>query len=948
MRKRFAFITLLFFSTCCCSQSIPYTYYSVKDGLPHSNVYRIVQDSLGYLWLGTDYGLAQFDGAHFQTFTTQDGLSGNYITALHISKTGDLWSGAYREGMHRMHDHEFTAIPGLQSPLFLIDIQEDPTGKLWLLEKKGVRTYQAGTETRFRKVEESRVGELLDFWVPADAPPILLADSGMFRLEGDSARRTFLAGFEQERLYCIEADEQGRYYLGGEGAIFLPQPTGWTRVPLPKGSQHPVSHLLTCQDGSLLLFVKGEGLFQYHQGRFNALTVPLELENVYINDLFQDQHGNVWIATYGKGLLFLPYTAVTAFRVEEGLPNNFVSALCSAPDGKVWVGTFSGLVTIQEDRIQEEEPPLPRPTVTRWLQADDTGGCWGYRFGEFFHKEDGKPPEMIAFDLAAVQLQNDHRYQVKVENGRSWVEIVGPAGIQRLGEVPNLMIRCIHGDQAGRVWVGTLEGAYCYTDTGYFSLSTSNGLPGNQVLDICQGQDGWLWMGTESGLVAWKDGALKVFAPGSGLCHPRVSSLELDAEGNLWIGTLGGVNYLPGGIPGQLQQVPAFLGQEINTICLDPAKNVWVGTNDGVLRIPAAEALRSSPRPSLFFTHIEIGTNPLPFDSVAQLPAGHLPLRLTFQGLDPAFRSPVHYRYRWQHGDTTWQTTREHELVFSSLTPGAYTLEIEALNAEMTPSQPLYFSFEIFPPFWQRAWFLGVVGLILCSLLLLGFQWRIKVVKARQHRTTLLELKIIELRQQALGAAMDPHFLVNSLLNLRFLMQQESSQATDLYLEDLARFIRKSLENSRRNLVPLDTEFDLLRTYLELQNQRFPDRFDYELLLSDDIDPEEAEVPPMVLQTLVENALRHGILPGKRKGSIRVTALPLNGGVQLTVEDNGVGLPHPPSSDPHPHGLSMTQERLALLRTLTDQPWSLQLIDRKTAGESTTGVRVLLHIPIEA
>ncbi|HWY77051.1 MAG TPA: sensor histidine kinase [Verrucomicrobiae bacterium] len=160
--------------------------------------------------------------------------------------------------------------------------------------------------------------------------------------------------------------------------------------------------------------------------------------------------------------------------------------------------------------------------------------------------------------------------------------------------------------------------------------------------------------------------------------------------------------------------------------------------------------------------------------------------------------------------------------------------------------------------------------------------------REREHRAVFLESSLANARLNALRAQLQPHFLFNSLNAIVTLLRRDPrlAEATLMSLSDL---LRLALSQSEKQEVPLREEMELVQRYLDIQQTRFGDK----LRVEEEIEPAALDclVPSLLLQPLVENAIRHGIEPAENSGKVRLTAHRRNGWLALTVEDNGVGLP---------------------------------------------------------
>ena len=217
----------------------------------------------------------------------------------------------------------------------------------------------------------------------------------------------------------------------------------------------------------------------------------------------------------------------------------------------------------------------------------------------------------------------------------------------------------------------------------------------------------------------------------------------------------------------------------------------------------------------------------------------------------------------------------------------------------------------------------GVYGLIVLLHHVFNYYAR---SRRNELRASRLEAKLSQAQLQALKMQLHPHFLFNALHSVSSLIHRDP-EAADRMLSRLGDFLRMTLDNSGAQEVSLKRELEFLRCYLEIERIRFQDRLTTEMF----IDPLalDARVPNLILQPIVENAIRHGVAPRARPGRIDILAKQHNGTLRIEVQDNGPGLTLNQSADSLLHkglGLANTKARLeqlygaAHLFELTDRP----------------------------
>jgi two-component sensor histidine kinase len=214
-------------------------------------------------------------------------------------------------------------------------------------------------------------------------------------------------------------------------------------------------------------------------------------------------------------------------------------------------------------------------------------------------------------------------------------------------------------------------------------------------------------------------------------------------------------------------------------------------------------------------------------------------------------------------------------------------------------------------------------------ILVLGYLgWHYyKAYRERERQASALATELVQARLQALRMQINPHFLFNTLNTISALIH-ENPDAADLMIARLSKLLRRTLDRGDVQEVPLREELEFLRSYLEIEQTRFSDR----LTVTFDIEPKTQDmlVPHLILQPLVENALRHGILPREEAGRVEISAHLVDGEqLELKVRDNGNGL-RAASDTPGREGIGLQNIRSRLAQLYGDT-------QKFEIGNSSTG-----------
>ena len=240
-------------------------------------------------------------------------------------------------------------------------------------------------------------------------------------------------------------------------------------------------------------------------------------------------------------------------------------------------------------------------------------------------------------------------------------------------------------------------------------------------------------------------------------------------------------------------------------------------------------------------------------------------------------------------------------------------LEMQQPNGEWVPIKAVRAEME--RPFYTQAWFYGFLLLLFGVTLYFTFSFLIN----KSRKDAITAQKMAQLERSALQAQMNPHFIFNSLNSIQAYIASNENDKANRFLAKFARLIRVMLNNSRSTKVSLQEEVDSLKLYLELEKMRFKEKFDFEIILDPDIDPLDIELPPLLIQPYLENAIIHGLAQKRSQGKINLYYIIKGKYLLATVTDNGIGVEQSRKTKTGAKslhksvGMTLTQKRLEML-----------------------------------
>lgn len=233
--------------------------------------------------------------------------------------------------------------------------------------------------------------------------------------------------------------------------------------------------------------------------------------------------------------------------------------------------------------------------------------------------------------------------------------------------------------------------------------------------------------------------------------------------------------------------------------------------------------------------------------------------------------------------------------------------------------------------------------LIVLLLVIVGSYLLYRSSQQKKVANQLLALK-------SLRSQMNPHFIFNALNSVNSFIAKNDERAANKYLSDFSKLMRQVMENSKYDLVPLQSEIDILKIYIQLEHFRFSDKFDFDFIIDDSVETEEIEIPPMLIQPYIENAVWHGLRYRTSKGMLTVELKAKDSFVEFTITDNGIGrkksqeLKTANQKETKSTGMKNIESRLNIINEVNKMALKVDVNDFDTTDE--TGTIVKIQIPI--
>ncbi|HTF03676.1 MAG TPA: histidine kinase, partial [Bacteroidia bacterium] len=505
-----------------------------------------------------------------------------------------------------------------------------------------------------------------------------------------------------------------------------------------------------------------------------------------------------------------------------------------------------------------------------------------------------------------------------------------------------------------------INGVWTYDDAGLVYLGKDNPLLASRIVDVTEAEDGSIWMVSRGNGVIVKTGNTYEHILGeNGLVANMCRCVFMDSGNVVWVGTNNGLsriaftrdhgfNYTIASYSAQ----NGLLTNEVNAI-LRVGRKLWTVHTNGISVFDPADLNGNTNTPPVYITStlvngdtLRAGSNQFAYDQNY--------FNISFIGL--SFQDPgrITYRYKMEGVDSDWITTPYTSVKYQTLPPGEYRFLVQASSNDgyWSPS-PAVLSFVILPAWWQTWIFKSCAILFILVVLFVLFKWRVSHIRSRDHRKSILQNRIATFELNALRAQMNPHFVFNSINSVQYFITNNDPDSSQKYLSKFAKLIRYVVDNSKLASIPVKTEIEALTLYLELEALRFGERLEYAIHVHPELDQEYMQIPSMLIQPYVENAIWHGLMHKKGNGRIDVTLEIQSGVIHCIIEDNGIGrqksLELKKQNQPDVHksvGMSNTRDRLEIINQVNSSNMNVTITDLYDAHGEAGGTKVEIHIPV--
>jgi len=964
------FLKILFILLLYCfslfAQDASFVNLTIKDGLPSNRVYFVYKDSKGFMWFCTDLGVSRYNGIKTETFTTEDGLADNDVFNCFEDKWGRIWFATNNGELSFFKDEKFY---NPQNCDWLPKINHKGITNFFIQNKnkKSFYAFHRYRENSCLEIDSNQI-TIKIFEAPVPKKNVrknlyYAINENQILLETRTKLEKFYAIIKNQsgvqrkeishysKLRILPSSINRKVYGVIEDSLF----DGETQKILKLGI-NPKRHILSfAQTQKLQILGYKDGLeIRENKSRNNYLK-----GNAITGTAF-DTYGNMYVSTYSNGVFIKksePKITMRSYphRIKHLLPlNNKV--LITTPKNKIY--------QYKQDKIDNprfiknsEKNIESIKKLTGKIGIASTDGSINFLIPSTNDKYNSSPNNYNVGLPNITYCATNYKNEILIgDNSNLFLintkKIISKPITSSADEdtTNNARILSVTETYNGKIVFATTRGFFTI-DEGLkkeireLSLleltdvqSSKNRLVGLTIrhkLVLIDNYDNPKNISTQEVNAFKKIKAFKVIAPNIVIYQSwdnKNMILEMNKK-----------NITHHGLVSALQNI------SLKDIHSD-STYLFINQKNRTVFVPIKIIFQPNSKQELFFKNIAGNETAILTDPTCYSLnySNNITFQLNYQNLSNILEGDLVYEYAiiYENKDTFWQTTNLPQISFFNPNWGIYDVLMRSVNERGSQSEIVKTTLNIKKPFYAT-WLFIILVILFAILITYLITKRIqKRKRERELEEKEDEKKFLQAEFKSLNALMNPHFIFNSLNNIQgFINADEKRKAND-YLEIFSRLVRQNMQNVQQGLISLDKEVNLVLNYISLEKMRMTDKLSYDITIDQDLDLEEILIPPLTIQPIIENSVKHGIFPlTDRKGFIQIKITEVDDYVSIIVEDNGIGYSQSESKKTsNAIGINNIIERFDKLSKILDKTLSVYIEDRvKDAQVVGTKVEIKIY-----
>ena len=968
--KTLCLLVSVWFSVFLNAQIPGLTQFTLNDGLPSNTIYEITQDAQGNMLFATDYGLSKFDGTNFKNYTIDDGLPDNEILRLFKDSKQRIWLFGFNGEIAYILNNKIynktnsSFLKKFKLTSYIHDFLEDSFGNIWFLDANlnllvlnnkdqiiqfsKIINYSNKSncyfiEDKFKKVnlitfEDKAFIKRDIFSNNEDWVEIKMTDFTSKEIESVRNKRTSL--LRQDDFTSIKIFER---LLNKENI-----------------NQNNLLFKTYLFDNNYWVTGLNTGAFIFYKNDELKNPIPI-LKDIQTTRAFQDREKNIWVGSISNGVVIFPDNNTISYHFDNQIDNDLYTV--DVFNNHIFVGDNYGKIFVIKEKTLEHIKTIHLNSNQLFDRA---------RIGKIHNNKFhflGNDNYVIIDDLLNVtkivsknKLQGDCKNQQSFKNisfdGNSTL-ISNAGGLFKVDTktkktelLHNTRTTTVLKTKSDTIWLGTTKGLQFLYQNKVHKPNLNNDFNTTVITDLKKINNGILIATNSKGLGLLKNDNLTVINKKMGLLSNSIKSVFIAPNNDLWISTNYGLNKVKvdkNFNPILIESYTISEGLNTNDVrnCFVTNEFAYVATSKGLNIIDLKSAKNTFETPSVHINEIFLNNKLISLDGNQVFSSSSNNIQFNYSGISFKSIGNISFKYRLIGLENEWIYTKNNSVRYSSLPFGNYTFELKSITKNGIESSDYYqYSFKIKRPFYHTWFFRIFIILTIFGGLYFWYSSRIKQLKKEKE----IEDKISNLRFKALNAQMNPHFINNLLTMIIDLISKGAKEKAVNYLFSFSNLVNLVLHTTKTNLISLEKELSILKYFIELNSLKYENNLVFNINYNDleNEDLEAIKIPPMIIQPIVENCLKHGLDSNHPNPTINLDIIIENDEFLIcTITDNGNGLKSTKSNSKD-GGVSLENidERLMLMNEKISSETFLTISNLSDDFPNLAGTKVELKIPL--
>jgi hypothetical protein len=941
--KKILFL-LIFIGLQLNGQELFYRILDSDNGLPSNKVHYIFEDSKGYIWFGTENGVARWDSKNWFYYSIKDGLPNNEVLYIFEDSKRRIWFSTFSNELcylkndtifNRKNDKRLEKIivsKGTQIYEFdriIFFFNEDKFNEIFL---QGLNI----EDFKNTFLKKSYLGKCK---VTKYNNKFLLYRNNNNNNTSNLLYNDNLYSFFNEQIYIDENkrinvfDIKNNVCYNYDLHNFLNKAANFCGTKLSIGNKFPIFGSLKESDNYVKLMKKKNRINKNYNYFARRIFISPNIGNIvnlanFKNKLYFTFKNEVWNTT--EKLIKLNEDIKNTTSLKQifllTLKNRiiFISSLNTYNSSKNEVDRDIHKIYKYKDNIRmlDENSYILDLSFKTISKLPNKEKIYGLNFGHddklyitssksILNIETNKSitnsyNNILCFFKGFHYSPKNKLYTINNSNQGLYIQYLNKKAIK----ISNLYTYTSYIDSRDRIWIGTINKLFI-ANTFLPKVMGEKEVKLNNKLDVfCseikEDNKGNIFFTTNDGVyIIDKQNRKYHLSDKNYLSSNELVTLKLDPlNQSFFVASRNGVNQikykekngiLEFEVANKFFKDDGLSSNEIKDILID-GDSLWVATAKGLDLITNKRFRPDTLIIPIHINRVYVNDSIWRLDSSYQLKHDQNNIKIDYSAIYYQRRDRLDIRYRLiEDEDTTSGTVENSVLHLFSLAPGKYTLQLYVYDKDYPyiKSDFKKLNFQISPPYYKTGWFYTLI--ILLTSLILTYILRIRYIRDKEklefkNKRLELEKNLSKLKLEALKAEMNPHFIFNCLNSIKDFILREETEKSQYYLSQLSKLIRIALYNTKEEFISLRSEIEFIELYIELEQLRFQEKFVFKKIIVDE-NLLNAEVPTMVLQPFFENAIRHGKIGQlDYEGKILLEVRQENDFIVFNIKDNGIGL----------------------------------------------------------